>query len=103
MPWQVHAQQGILEDVLAKVLKKIDSGRAEETDGQMHGVLGGHCSGVRLAPWDKEHISGCHLDLLVRNNTRIDLCLTNYFERIGHLRVPDAPVLVSVNLHDQDV
>src|SRR5262249_33739494 len=59
--------------------------------------------GMRLAPRDKQHISRCHLNLLVRCLTRVDLCPISYFDGIRHLRLPDAPLLFSMNLHDQHV
>src|SRR6478736_5384445 len=69
----------------------------------MHGTRGGHSGRVRLAPRDEQHISRCHLDLLVWCHTRIDLCPISYVDGMRHLRVPDAPSLVSVNLHDKNV
>src|SRR5712692_727790 len=97
MPREVHTQELILGSLLAKVIKKVDPGLAEETNSQMHGMLAGHSGGVGLAPGDEQHISRCHLDLLVWRDTCI------YFDGIRLLRVPDAPLLVSVSLHDQDV
>src|SRR5438552_13123544 len=102
MPRQVHAQERILGSLLAKVMKEIDPGSAQETNAQMHGTLGRHSGGMRLAARDEKHVPRRQLELLIRH-TRIDLCAISYFDRMRHLHVPDAPLLVSMNLHNQDV
>src|SRR5262245_37379832 len=103
MPGEVHTQDQILSGVLAQVTKKIDPGLAEEANGQMHRVLSGYGGGVVLTSWNEQHISRCHVDLLVRRHARIDFCPINYFDGMRQFCVPDAPSFASVNLHDQDV
>src|SRR5713101_10174114 len=100
MPRQVHAQQWILGSFLAKVTKKIDPGPAMETNAQVHGTLDRHSGGVGLTARDEQHVPRRQLDLLVRRYTRIDLSAISFFDRMRHLHVPNAPLLVPVNLHD---
>src|SRR5260370_42123738 len=101
MPGQIHPEDGIFGSLLAKLIEQVEPGPAKETNCQMHGMPTRNGSRMGVAPRNEQDISRCHLDLVVLR-PRIDV------QPIGpngmwHLRIPDAPSLVAVNLHDQDV
>src|SRR5260370_18919658 len=85
------------------MIKEIDPCMAQETNSQMHGAPAGHSGRVGLAARDEKHVPRRQLDLFVWRHTRNDLCSFASFDGMRHLRVPHAPLLVSVNLHDQNV
>src|SRR5260370_22458754 len=99
MPGQIHPEDGIFGSLLAKLIEQVEPGPAKETNCQMHGMPTRNGSRMGVAPRDEQDISGSHLDLLVVR-ARIDVQPIGYSNGIWHLRIPDAPSLVPMTLHD---